>query len=110
MTAASAKSFPSIFFSVAALASLLLTAEMRARSGANTALAGKKEAGVEPERLSSNLIIQLQTFAEDPNRRWYEHNTGRRSEVFAGGFFCPSTERWRQPMMDWLTQAGRRLR
>jgi hypothetical protein len=39
MTAVSAKTFPSMFLSVVALALLLLRAEMRARPGVNTALA-----------------------------------------------------------------------
>jgi hypothetical protein len=36
----------------------------------------EKRAEVEPEDLSSNLIVQLGTVTEDLNRRWYERNTG----------------------------------
>jgi predicted phage-related endonuclease len=36
----------------------------------------EKRGEVEPEDLSSNLIVQLGTVTEDLNRRWYEVNTG----------------------------------
>jgi predicted phage-related endonuclease len=36
----------------------------------------EKRAEVEPEDLSSNLIVQLGTVTEELNRRWYERYTG----------------------------------
>src|SRR3954467_9013377 len=36
----------------------------------------EKRGEVEPEDLSSNLVVQLGPVTEDLNRRWYEHNTG----------------------------------
>ncbi len=38
----------------------------------------EKRGEVEPEDLSSNLIVQLGLVTEDLNRRWYEANTGQR--------------------------------
>jgi predicted phage-related endonuclease len=37
----------------------------------------EKRGEVEPEDLSSNLIVQLGTATEELNRTWYERNTGR---------------------------------
>src|SRR5215468_112020 len=37
----------------------------------------EKRGEVEPEDLSSNLIVQLGRVTEDLNRNWYERNTGR---------------------------------
>jgi hypothetical protein len=37
----------------------------------------EKRGEVEPEDLSSNLIVQLGVATEDLNRTWYERNTGR---------------------------------
>src|SRR4051812_23653865 len=36
----------------------------------------EKRGEIEPEDLSSNLVVQLGTVTEDLNRRWYERNTG----------------------------------
>jgi predicted phage-related endonuclease len=38
---------------------------------------GEKRGEVEPQDLSSNLIVQLGVVTEDLNRRWYEANTGQ---------------------------------
>jgi predicted phage-related endonuclease len=38
----------------------------------------EKRGEVEPEDLSSNLIVQLGAATEELNRTWYERNTGRR--------------------------------
>jgi predicted phage-related endonuclease len=38
----------------------------------------EKRGEVEPEDLSSNLVVQLGAATEDLNRSWYERNTGRR--------------------------------
>jgi predicted phage-related endonuclease len=37
----------------------------------------EKRGEVEPEDLSTNLIVQLGTTTEELNRRWYETNTGQ---------------------------------
>jgi predicted phage-related endonuclease len=37
----------------------------------------EKRGEVEPEDLSSNLIVQLGLVTEELNRRWYEANTGQ---------------------------------
>jgi predicted phage-related endonuclease len=37
----------------------------------------EKRGQVEPEDLSSNLVVQLGLATEDLNRRWYEANTGQ---------------------------------
>jgi predicted phage-related endonuclease len=37
----------------------------------------EKRGEVEPQDLSSNLIVQLGLVTEDLNRRWYEANTGQ---------------------------------
>ncbi len=36
----------------------------------------EKRGEIEPEDLSSNLIVQLGSVTEDLNRLWYERNTG----------------------------------
>src|SRR5262245_12562685 len=38
----------------------------------------EKRGEVEPEDLSSNLIVQLGAVTEELNRTWYERNTGQR--------------------------------
>jgi predicted phage-related endonuclease len=38
----------------------------------------EKRGEVEPEDLSSNLVVQLGAATEELNRSWYERNTGRR--------------------------------
>jgi predicted phage-related endonuclease len=38
----------------------------------------EKRGEAEPEDLSGNLIVQLGAATEEPNRTWYERNTGRR--------------------------------
>jgi predicted phage-related endonuclease len=37
----------------------------------------EKRSEIEPEDLSSNLVVQLGSATEDLNRRWYESNTGQ---------------------------------
>src|SRR4051812_25637130 len=37
----------------------------------------EKRGEVEPEDLSTNLIVQLGTITEELNRHWYEKNTGQ---------------------------------
>src|SRR5262249_2554630 len=43
-----------------------------------TKLWREKRGEVEPEDLSSNLVVQLGVATEELNRSWYERNTGRR--------------------------------
>src|SRR6266436_292701 len=49
---------------------------MGSDEGALLRLWREKRGEIEPEDLSSNLIVQLGTVTEDLNRRWYERNTG----------------------------------
>src|SRR5262249_24809539 len=37
----------------------------------------EKRGEAEPDGLSSNLVVQLGAATEEPNRTWYERNTGR---------------------------------
>ena len=55
----------------------------------------EKRGEVEPEDLSSNLVVQLGTVTEDLNRRWYEANTGR--------MVTSLQERARHPVLEWMT-------
>ena len=45
--------------------------------GALLRLWQEKRGEIEPEDLSSNLLVQLGLATEDLNRRWYEANTGQ---------------------------------
>ena len=36
----------------------------------------EKRGEIEPEELSSNLVVQLGVATEELNRRWYQANTG----------------------------------
>ena len=45
--------------------------------GALLRLWREKRGEAEPEDLSGNLIVQLGTVTEHPNRHWYERNTGQ---------------------------------
>jgi putative phage-type endonuclease len=53
---------------------------MGSEEGALVRLWQEKRGEVEPEDLSSNLIVQLGAATEHLNRSWYERNTGRRVE------------------------------
>ena len=54
----------------------------------------EKRGEVEPEDLSSNLIVQLGLATEDLNRRWYEANTG---QVITDG-----QRKIRHPVLRWM--------
>ena len=54
----------------------------------------EKRGEIEPEDLSSNLIVQLGVVTEDLNRRWYEANTGQTvSDI---------QKRIRHPVLRWM--------
>src|SRR5437762_4417805 len=54
----------------------------------------EKRGEVEPEDLSSNLIVQLGLATEDLNRRWYQANTGH--------FLTDIQQRIRHPVLRWM--------
>jgi predicted phage-related endonuclease len=53
--------------------------------GALIRLWREKRGEIEPEDLSSNLIVQLGLVTEDLNRRWYQANTGQVLKAFSRG-------------------------
>src|SRR4051794_37143124 len=54
----------------------------------------EKRGEIEPEDLSSNLIVQLGTVTEGLNRHWYEANTGH---------VLKDVQRWVQhPVLRWM--------
>src|SRR5215469_10160466 len=55
----------------------------------------EKRGEVEPEDLSSNLVVQLGLVTEDLNRRWYEANTGQ--------VVTDIQKRVRHPALHWMT-------
>jgi predicted phage-related endonuclease len=54
----------------------------------------EKRSEVEPEDLSSNLIVQLGLATEALNRHWYEHNTAQTVECVQ--------HRLRHPVLRWM--------
>src|SRR5271170_1443379 len=54
----------------------------------------EKRGEIEPEDLSSNLIVQLGLVTEPLNRRWYERNTG---QVLTG-----VQRRIKHPVVRWM--------
>src|SRR5215467_6007089 len=54
----------------------------------------EKRGEVEPEDLSSNLMVQLGLVTEDLNRRWYEANTGQ--------VVTDVQKRIRHPALQWM--------
>ena len=54
----------------------------------------EKRGEIEPQDLSSNLIVQLGAATEDLNRRWYEANTGQT--------ITDVQRRIRHPMLRWM--------
>jgi predicted phage-related endonuclease len=54
----------------------------------------EKRGEIEPEDLSSNLIVQLGVATEDLNRRWYEANTGQ--------VITDVQKRVRHPALCWI--------
>ena len=54
----------------------------------------EKRGEINPEDLSTNLVVQFGVATEDLNRRWFEHETGRR---------LGSVQRFvRHPKLDWM--------
>ena len=59
----------------------------------------EKRGEVEPEDLSSNLIVQLGLATEKLNRRWYQANTGR---------IITDVQQWaRHPTLRWMAATPR---
>ena len=54
----------------------------------------EKRGEVEPEDLSSNLVVQLGVATEDLNRRWYQANSGR--------VLTDIQRRIRHPVLRWM--------
>ncbi|MBR1190359.1 YqaJ viral recombinase family protein [Bradyrhizobium sp. AUGA SZCCT0160] len=64
----------------------------------------EKRGEIEPEDLSSNLIVQLGTVTENLNRHWYEKNTG---QVVTGvqRQVIHSVKRWMRATLDGMVEA-----
>ena len=54
----------------------------------------EKRGEIEPEDLSSNLVVQLGVATEDLNRRWYQANTGQ--------VLTDVQRRIRHPVLRWM--------
>jgi predicted phage-related endonuclease len=54
----------------------------------------EKRGEIEPEDLSGNLLVQLGLATEDPNRRWYEANTGQ--------LITDVQRKIRHPVLRWM--------
>ncbi|HEV8293116.1 MAG TPA: YqaJ viral recombinase family protein [Tepidisphaeraceae bacterium] len=64
----------------------------------------EKRGEVEPEDLSSNLIVQLGTVTEYLNRHWYERNTGQVVTEVQRQVFHP-VKRWMAATLDGVVEA-----
>jgi predicted phage-related endonuclease len=64
----------------------------------------EKRGEVEPEDLSSNLIVQLGNATEELNRRWYERNTGQAVIDVQQRVFHP-VKRWMAATLDGKIEA-----
>src|SRR5690348_10625154 len=62
----------------------------------------EKRGEVEPEDLSSNLVVQLGLATEELNRRWYESNTGQ--------VLTDVQRQIRHPVLRWMAATGWKLR
>jgi len=65
----------------------------------------EKRGEIEPENLSSNLIVQLGTVTEDLNRRWYERNTGQAIKHVQRRIQHP-VNKWMAATLDGLVDPG----
>src|SRR6188768_3964766 len=65
----------------------------------------EKRGEIEPEDLSQNLIVQLGTVTEEPNRRWYERNTGHRIKDVQRQVKHPVIK-WMAATLDGLVDPG----
>ena len=63
----------------------------------------EKRGEVEPEDLSSNLIVQLGTVTEHLNRHWYERNTGQVVTEVQRQVFHP-VKRWMAATLDGMVE------
>src|SRR6267378_2786308 len=63
----------------------------------------EKRGEIEPEDLSSNLIVQLGSVTEHLNRRWYEHNTGQVVIEVQRQVFHP-VKRWMAATLDGMVE------
>src|SRR5712675_1781381 len=66
-------------------------------------LCREKRGEVEPEELSSNLIVQLGTVTEHLNRHWYERNTGQVVTEVQRQVFHP-VKRWMAATLDGMVE------
>jgi predicted phage-related endonuclease len=64
----------------------------------------EKRGEIEPEDLSSNLIVQLGTVTEHLNRHWYERNTGQVVTEVQRQVFHP-VKRWMAATLDGMVEA-----
>jgi predicted phage-related endonuclease len=64
----------------------------------------EKRGEVEPEDLSTNLIVQLGTVTEPLNRRWFERNTGQVVVEVQRQVFHPM-KRWMAATLDGMVEA-----
>src|SRR5438128_8018153 len=63
----------------------------------------EKRGEIEPEDLSSNLIVQLGTVTEHLNRHWYEQNTGQVVTGVQRRVFHP-VKRWMAATLDGIVE------
>jgi predicted phage-related endonuclease len=63
----------------------------------------EKRGEIEPEDLSSNLIVQLGSVTEGLNRRWYERNTGQVLTEVQRQVFHP-VKRWMAATLDGMVE------
>jgi hypothetical protein len=63
----------------------------------------EKRGEVEPEDLSSNLIVQLGAVTEHLNRHWYERNTGQAVTEVQRQVFHP-VKRWMAATLDGMVE------
>src|ERR1700674_4415357 len=65
----------------------------------------EKRGDIEPEDLSSNLIVQLGCTTEGLNRQWYERQTGQTIEEVQKWVQHP-VHQWMAATLDGLVNAG----
>jgi predicted phage-related endonuclease len=65
---------------------------------------GEKRGEIEPEDLSSNLIVQLGSVTEALNRQWYERNAGQVVTDVQRQVFHP-VKRWMVATLDGMVEA-----
>src|SRR3954465_8231248 len=65
----------------------------------------EKRGEIEPEDLSSNLVVQLGTVTEHLNRQWYERNTGQVVQGVQRRVFHP-VKRWMAATLDGVVEGS----